>query len=73
MNRMLEPRIQQGLAEATIAAPSVGGIEFKPDIAKMLAYPERRWTSSACSRRTGPSSTRAAPGWSRRCNQIFGA
>ena len=37
MNRVLEPKIQQGLAEATIAAPSVDGIEFKPEIAKMLA------------------------------------
>ena len=42
MNRVLDSKIQQGLAEATIAAPSVGGIEFKPDIAKMLPYPDKK-------------------------------
>lgn len=39
MNRMLDPKVQQGLAEAAFAAPSIDGLEFKPEIAKLLAYP----------------------------------
>jgi putative spermidine/putrescine transport system substrate-binding protein len=39
MNRMLDPRVQQPLAEFAIAAPPIDGLEFKPDTAKLLAYP----------------------------------
>ena len=42
MNRMLDPKVQQGLAEAATAAPSVDGIEFKPEIGKLLAYPQKK-------------------------------
>jgi putative spermidine/putrescine transport system substrate-binding protein len=42
INRMLEPSVQQGLAEATLTAPSVGGLTFKPDIGKYLAYPDTK-------------------------------
>jgi putative spermidine/putrescine transport system substrate-binding protein len=40
INRMLDPAVQQGLAEATFAAPTISGLEFKPDAAKYMAYPE---------------------------------
>jgi putative spermidine/putrescine transport system substrate-binding protein len=39
MNRMLEPKVQQALAEAALAAPSIDGLSFKPEIGKLLAYP----------------------------------
>jgi putative spermidine/putrescine transport system substrate-binding protein len=39
---MLDPGVQQGLAEATLAAPTISGLEFKPDVAKYLAYPESK-------------------------------
>jgi putative spermidine/putrescine transport system substrate-binding protein len=42
MNRMLDPKIQKGMAEVTLAGPTVPGIEFAPDIAKMLPYPLSR-------------------------------
>ena len=42
INRMLEPSVQQGLAEATLTAPSISGLNFKPDIAKYIAYPESK-------------------------------
>lgn len=42
INRMLDPGVQQGLAEATQTAPSISGLNFKPDIAKYLAYPESK-------------------------------
>ena len=39
---MLDPAVQQGLAEASLAAPTIAGLEFKPDVAKYLAYPEAK-------------------------------
>lgn len=39
---MLDPTVQQGLAEASLAAPTITGLEFKPDVAKYLAYPEAK-------------------------------
>jgi len=39
---MLDPGVQQGLAEASLAAPTIIGLEFKPDVAKYLAYPEAK-------------------------------
>jgi putative spermidine/putrescine transport system substrate-binding protein len=42
INRMLEPSVQQGLSEATLTAPTISGLDFKPDIAKYIAYPEAK-------------------------------
>ncbi|MGA8759989.1 MAG: extracellular solute-binding protein [Stellaceae bacterium] len=42
INWMLDPGVQQGLAEATLAAPTISGLEFKPDVAKYIAYPESK-------------------------------
>lgn len=42
INWMLDPGVQQGLAEATLAAPTIDGLEFKPDVAKYIAYPESK-------------------------------
>lgn len=39
---MLDPGVQQGLAEASLAAPTIDGLEFKPDVAKYIAYPESK-------------------------------
>jgi putative spermidine/putrescine transport system substrate-binding protein len=39
---MLDPTVQQGLAEASLAAPTITGLEFKPDVAKYIAYPEAK-------------------------------
>src|SRR4029453_7681342 len=40
INWMLDPKVQQGLAEATFAAPTISGLDIKPDAAKYMAYPE---------------------------------
>jgi putative spermidine/putrescine transport system substrate-binding protein len=40
INRMLDPTVQHGLAEATLTAPTISGLNFNPDIAKYMAYPE---------------------------------
>jgi putative spermidine/putrescine transport system substrate-binding protein len=42
INRMLDPTVQQGLAEATFAAPTIAGLSFKPDAEKFMAYPEAK-------------------------------
>jgi len=39
MNRMLDPRVQQPLAEFALAAPPIDGLSFKGEIASLLAYP----------------------------------
>jgi putative spermidine/putrescine transport system substrate-binding protein len=42
INHMLDPGMQQLLAEATLTAPSISGLEFKPEVSKYLAYPEAK-------------------------------
>jgi putative spermidine/putrescine transport system substrate-binding protein len=42
INWMLDPGVQHGLAEASLAAPTISGLEFKPDVAKYIAYPESK-------------------------------
>jgi putative spermidine/putrescine transport system substrate-binding protein len=42
INHMLDPGIQKLLAEATLTAPTISGLEFKPDVAKYMAYPESK-------------------------------
>jgi putative spermidine/putrescine transport system substrate-binding protein len=42
INRLLDPAVQQELAEGTLAAPPVAGLNFKPDIARFLAYPDTK-------------------------------
>jgi putative spermidine/putrescine transport system substrate-binding protein len=39
---MLSPDMQQLLAEQTLTAPSLGGLSFKPDVEKYMAYPESK-------------------------------
>ena len=39
---MLSPEMQKLLAEETLTAPSISGLDFKPEVAKYLAYPEAK-------------------------------
>ncbi len=39
MNRILSPEVQKPLAEATLAAPSIEGLSFGPELAKVISYP----------------------------------
>ena len=73
INRMLDPVIQQGLAEATLTAPTISGLTFKPDVAKYIVYPEDKMDEMAI----------FSPDWSfinpirakllEKYNQVFGA
>jgi len=42
IDRILSPSVQKGMAEFTIAAPSVSGIELDAKTAAIVAYPESR-------------------------------
>jgi putative spermidine/putrescine transport system substrate-binding protein len=73
INHMLEPGIQQTLAEATLTAPSISGLEFKPEIARYLTYPEAKMDQMAI---FNPDWTFINPLRSRlieRYNQVFAA
>ncbi|MFG1398755.1 extracellular solute-binding protein [Roseixanthobacter pseudopolyaromaticivorans] len=41
-NRMLDPEVQTGLANATFSAPSVAGLTLDPEVAKVAMYPEAK-------------------------------
>ena len=42
IDRILSPAVQKGMAEFTIAAPSVSGIELEAKTAAVVPYPESR-------------------------------
>ena len=42
IDHMLSPDIQKLLAEQTLTAPTITGIDFKPDVLKYMAYPESK-------------------------------
>jgi putative spermidine/putrescine transport system substrate-binding protein len=71
INRILEPSVAKMLSEQTLSAPSVGGIDFKPETAKFLAYPDTKATDLGLFTpdwkfivpRRGP--------WLERYNQVF--
>ena len=71
MNRMLAPDVQQPLAEVSLAAPPIDGLEFKPDLARLLAYPAAKMDEMALFSPdwTYVNANRAA--WIEKYNQIF--
>ena len=73
INHMLDPDTQQLLAEATLTAPTISGLEFKPDVAKYIAYPEAKMDDMAI---FNPDWAYINPLRSKiveRYNQVFGA
>ncbi len=73
INRMLEPSVQQGLAEATLTAPSISGLSFKPDIAKYIAYPEARMDEMNLFACDWSYVNPRRPAWLEKYNQVFGS
>ncbi len=73
INRMLEPSVQQGLAEATFAAPSISGLTFKPDAAKWMAYPESKMEEMGLFTADWVYVNPRRPAWLEKYNQIFGS
>ena len=71
MNRMLSPGVQQALAEVALAAPSVEGITFKPEIGKLLAYPLAKMEEMALFSPDWAYVNQNRPAWIEKINQIF--
>ena len=73
INRMLEPSVQQGLAEATLTAPSVSGLNLKPDAAKYIAYPDAKMDDMGLFACDWAYVNPRRPAWLEKYNQIFGS
>ncbi|MEA2728799.1 MAG: putative spermidine/putrescine transport system substrate-binding protein [Acetobacteraceae bacterium] len=73
INRMLEPSVQQGLAEATLTAPSISGLNLKPDAAKYAAYPESKMDDMGLFACDWAYVNPRRPAWLEKYNQIFGS
>jgi Bacterial extracellular solute-binding protein len=58
INWMLDPGVQQLLAEATLTAPSIAGLASSPRSRSTWRIRNRRWTRCKSSAPTGCSSTR---------------
>ena len=44
---MFSPDVQAPLAEVSLAAPPISGLTFKPELAKLLAYPDTKMDEMA--------------------------
>ena len=73
INRMLEPAVQQGLATATLTAPSVAGAQFPPDIAQYIAYPESKMDDMGLFAADWAYINPRRPAWLEKYNQVFGS
>ncbi len=71
MDRMLEPSVQQGLAAATATAPTVTGLTFKPETARLLAYPEARMDEMRLFTADWSFINPRRGAWLEKTNQIF--
>jgi putative spermidine/putrescine transport system substrate-binding protein len=73
INRMLDPAVQQGLAEATFAAPTISGLEFKPEVVKYMAYPEAKMDEMGIFSPDWKFINPLRPQLLEKYNQVFGA
>ena len=71
MNRMLEPSVQQGLAEAALAAPAISGLTFSPEIAKFLPYPDTKMDELGLFSPDWAYINSVRSQWIEKLNQIF--
>jgi putative spermidine/putrescine transport system substrate-binding protein len=71
MNRMLDRGVQKGLSEAGLSAPSVDGIIFAPEVAKMLPYPLSRVTEMGLFTPDAANINANRSMWIEKLNQIF--
>jgi putative spermidine/putrescine transport system substrate-binding protein len=73
INWMLDPGVQQLLAEATLTAPSIAGLDFKPEVAKYMAYPESKMDEMQIFSPDWVFINPLRPKLLERYNQVFGA
>jgi len=65
--------VQQGLAEATFAAPTISGLEFKPEVTKYMAYPEAKMDEMGIFSPDWKFINPLRPQLLEKYNQVFGA
>jgi putative spermidine/putrescine transport system substrate-binding protein len=73
MNRMLDPAVQQGLAEATQTAPSISGLNIKADVLKYMAYPESKMDDMKLFAADWSYVNPRRPKWLEKSTELFGA
>ena len=73
INRMLDPQVQHGLAAATFAAPTISGLDFKPDVVKYMAYPEDKMDEMGIFSPDWTFINPIRPKLLEKYNQVFGA
>ena len=73
INRMLDPAVQQGLAEATLAAPSISGLNLKPDVMKYISYPDTKMDEMGLFACDWSYINPIRPGLLEKYNQVFGS
>ena len=73
INHMLDPSIQTLLAEQTLTAPSISGLEFKPDVARFMAYPESKMDEMQIFSPDWTFINPIRPRLLEKYNQVFGA
>ena len=71
MNRMLSPEVQQGLAEAAIASPSISGLSFKSPVADLIAYPDSKMDALGLFSPDWAYVNSVRSSWVEKLNQIF--
>ncbi len=71
MNRMLDPSVQQPLAEFAIAAPPIDGLNFTGNAARLLAYPVAKMDELRLFSPDWKHVNQVRPAWIERLNQIF--
>jgi putative spermidine/putrescine transport system substrate-binding protein len=72
INRMLDPKVQQGLATATLTTPSIAGLTFPAEIGKFLAYPESKMDDMGLFAADWTYINPRRPAWLEKYNQTFG-
>ena len=71
MNNMLDRTVQKGLSEAGLSAPSVEGIDFAPEVAKMLPYPLAKVSEMGLFNPDAANINANRSAWIEKLNQIF--
>jgi putative spermidine/putrescine transport system substrate-binding protein len=70
---MLSPEMQHLLAEQTLTAPTISGLEFKPEVAKYMAYPESKMDEMAIFSPDWTFINPIRPRLLEKYNQVFGS
>jgi putative spermidine/putrescine transport system substrate-binding protein len=70
---MLDPEMQKLLAAETLTAPTISGLEFKPEVAKYMAYPEAKIDEMGIFSADWAFINPMRPKLLEKYNQVFGA